>query len=105
MVIIFHRSSNFFLQFKLEPIENCFETGKKVLIDKWKNVSDIDLEKAIDRSISNNWSGLFEERITQVNPLQTRGKIQAGIENISTATTDLINEIQDGNFHNPFESY
>jgi hypothetical protein len=91
--------------YKREKKNTYTETGKKVLIDKWANYSDIELEKAIERSISNNWSGLFEEKITQTNPLQTRGKIQAGIENITSATTDLINDIQDGNFHNPFESY
>ncbi len=91
--------------YKREKKNTYTETGKKVLIDKWANYSDIELEKAIERSISNNWSGLFEEKITQANPLQTRGKIQAGIENITSATTDLINDIQDGNFINPFENY
>lgn len=48
--------------YKKEKKQTYTESGKNALFEKWKNKSDIELEKAVENSMSNNWSGLIEPK-------------------------------------------
>jgi len=53
---------NKWFQHKKEKKQSYTPSGKKELLKTWENKSDYELELAINHSISNNYSGIFENK-------------------------------------------
>lgn len=87
--------------YKKEKRQSYGASGKEALFAKWANVDDSELALIVEQSIANNWAGLFELR-KQQNQVQTKGKIQASWENINEAGKNIIDQMNNGTFVNPF---
>lgn len=94
--------------YKKEKKKKYTESGKLALIKKWENVSDSELENAINNSMASNWDGLFPEKKSnfgQNQNDQSKGKIQKNFENIEAAANQIQKQIEDGTFVNPFDRF
>lgn len=90
-------------KYKKEKKQSYTETGIKSLYEKWEKHTDEQLAEIIEQSISNNWAGLFPLK-QQVGNFKTpqKGKIQSAYENISQAGNNILKQIEDGTYVNPF---
>lgn len=66
--------------YKKEKKQTYTESGKKALFEKWKNKSDIELERAVENSMSNNWSGLIEPKENNNGTTEKLGTSAARME-------------------------
>jgi len=90
------------LAYKKEKKQTYTQTGIKSLYEKWAKFTDEELALIIEQSISNNWAGLFELKNNVKNSAPMKGKIQSAYENISIAGNNIIKQIEDGTYVNPF---
>ena len=65
---------NKWFQHKKEKKQSYTPSGKKELFKTWENKSDQELELAVNHSISNNYSGIFESK-QQINNGNTTEKL------------------------------
>ena len=89
-------------KYKKEKKQTYTISGKESLYKKFENIDDEQLEKIVEQSISNNWAGLFELKNNVKNSAPVKGKIQSAYENISIAGNNIIKQIEDGTYVNPF---
>ena len=66
--------------YKKEKKQTYTESGRNALFEKWKNKSDIELKKAVENSMSNNWSGLIEPKENNNENEQKLGTSAARME-------------------------
>jgi hypothetical protein len=69
---------NKWFQHKKEKKQTYTPSGKKELFKAWENKSDTELEILINRAISNNWSGIFEDNSKYNNNGNSNNKQQLG---------------------------
>lgn len=88
--------------YKKEKRSSYTESGKKQLIKDWEPKSDLELELAINNSISNNYQGLFSPK-GSVEPKKEIGKFQQNLISLKNVHDQLSEEIKNGTFINPFK--
>lgn len=92
---------NRWFAYKKEKRQSYTPAGQLALFTKFESVADFELQQIIEQSISNNWSGLFPLK-KQANNTPAKGKIESAYENISQAGNNIIEQMNNGTFVNPF---
>ena len=95
---------NRWFSYKKEKRQSYTPSGRETLLAKFESKSDFELQQIIEQSIANNWSGLFplKQPMQEINKTPTKGKMQTAYENISQAGNNIIEQIENGTFVNPF---
>jgi hypothetical protein len=88
--------------YKKEKRSSYTESGKAQLLKDWETKSDLELELAINNSISNNYQGLFAPKGV-VEPKKELGKFQQNMISLKNVHDQLKEEIENGTFHNPYK--
>lgn len=89
-------------EYKKQKKSKYTEIGKKQLLKEWDLKSDLELELAINNSISNNYQGLFAPKGV-VEPKKELGKFQQNMISLKNVHDQLTEEIQNGTFVNPYK--
>jgi hypothetical protein len=93
---------NRWFEYKKQKRSKYTEIGKAQLFREWELKSDLELEIAINHSISNNYQGLFAPKgITE--PKKEIGKFQQNLISLKNVHDQLTEEIQNGTFVNPYK--
>lgn len=91
--------------YKKEKKKKYTPSGAAELVKMWDHVSDEDLEKMINISMSNNWDGLFKLKdqniLTNQDPKQ--GKMARHLEIMTPVYEEAKQQMRDGTYRNPFK--
>jgi hypothetical protein len=93
---------NRWFEYKKQKRSKYTEIGKAQLFREWELKSDLELEIAINHSISNNYQGLFAPKAS-VEPKKEIGKFQQNLISLKNVHDQLTEEIQNGTFVNPYK--
>jgi hypothetical protein len=93
---------NRWFDYKKQKRSKYTEIGKAQLLREWELKSDLELELAINYSISNNYQGLFAPKGI-AEPKQEIGKFQQNLISLKNVHDQLTEEIQNGTFVNPYK--
>jgi hypothetical protein len=93
---------NRWFEYKKQKKSKYTEIGKAQLFREWESKSDLELELAINNSISNNYQGLFAPK-GSVEPKKEIGKFQQNLISLKNVHDQLTEEIQNGTFVNPYK--
>ena len=96
--ILFNR----WFEYKKQKRSKYTEIGKAQLFREWELKSDLELEIAINHSISNNYQGLFLPKGI-VEPKKEIGKFQQNLISLKNVHDQITEEIQNGTFVNPYK--
>jgi len=73
------------------------------LFKEWESFSNIELEKAINRSIANNYQGIFPPKENEKpNSEPAPGKMTKGLLQQQEIYNELLEQIENGTYVNPF---
>jgi len=92
---------NRWFSYKKEKRQSYTPSGRETLLAKFESKSDFELQQIIEQSIANNWSGLFPLK-QEINKTPVKGKMQTAYENISEAGNNIIEQMNNEKFVNPF---
>ena len=93
---------NRWFEYKKQKRSKYTEIGKAQLLREWELKSDLELEIAINHSISNNYQGLFTPK-GFVEPKKEIGKFQQNLISLKNVHNQLTEEIKNGTFINPYK--
>jgi hypothetical protein len=93
---------NRWFEYKKQKRSKYTEIGKAQLFREWELKSDLELELAINNSISNNYQGLFAPK-GSVETKKEIGKFQQNLISLKNVHDQLTEEIQNGTFVNPYK--
>ena len=97
---------NKWFDYKKQKRSKYTQIGKEQLFKEWESFSNIDLEKAINHSISNNYQGLFapkESNKPKNNSEPPIGKMTKGLLQQQEIYNELLEQLENGTYTNPFD--
>ena len=94
---------NKWFDYKKQKRSKYTQIGKEQLFKEWESFSNIELEKAINRSIANNYQGIFPPKENEKQNLEPApGKMTKNLNQMQEIYEETLEQIKNGTYTNPF---